>query len=65
MSEERAVAWTADQVAVYCGLDRATVYRLARLGEIPHGRAGRSVRFHPEAIDAWLKGEWKRDQQTA
>lgn len=59
-------AWTADEVAAYCGLDRGTVYRLAREGQIPHARAGRAVRFHPEAIDAWLRGEWKPQvQQTA
>lgn len=63
-------AWRVDQVAAYCDLDRNTVYKLVRLGQIPHARAGRAVRFDPEAIEAWLRGEWKpeaaqREQATA
>ena len=36
-------------------LDRVTIYRLVKDGELPALRVGGQWRFSSEAIDAWLK----------
>lgn len=46
----------AQQVAEIIGMTADYVYALARRGEIPHLRFGRSVRFRPDDIDRWLEG---------
>jgi excisionase family DNA binding protein len=45
---------TTQEVAVYLRVSTATVYRLARAGQIPATRVGRSWRFHRRLIDEWL-----------
>jgi len=47
---------TVDEVAEYLRLNRETVLRKARKGEIPAIKMGyRSYRFHRNQIDEWLK----------
>ena len=47
---------TADEVAEYLRLNRETVLRKARKGEIPAIKMGyKSYRFHKDQIDDWLK----------
>jgi len=49
---------TADEVAEYLRLNRETVIRKARKGEIPAIKMGyRSYRFYKDQIDDWLKGK--------
>ncbi len=36
------------------GFSRWTIYKMARDGRIPAQRKGRSVRFDPDAINAWM-----------
>jgi len=49
---------TVDEVAEYIRLNRETVLRKARKGEIPAIKMGyRSYRFYRDEIDAWLKGK--------
>ena len=49
---------TASEVAEYLRLNRETVLRKARKGEIPAIKMGyRSYRFYKEQIDQWLRGE--------
>ena len=49
---------TVDEVAEYIRLNRETVLRKARKGEIPAIKMGyRSYRFYKDQIDAWLKGK--------
>jgi len=49
---------TVDEVAEYLRLNRDTVLRKARKGEIPAIKIGyRSYRFYKEQIDEWLRGE--------
>jgi excisionase family DNA binding protein len=49
---------TVDEVAEYLRLNRETVLRKARKGEIPAIRMGyRSYRFYKGQIDDWLRGE--------
>lgn len=44
----------ADQLAVFLGVDRKTVYDYAGRGEIPHQRLGKRLLFSRSAIVAWL-----------
>lgn len=56
---------TVDEVAEYLRLNRETVLRKARKGEIPAIKMGyRSYRFHRKQIDEWLKAkaETKKDK---
>ena len=47
---------TTDEVAEYLRLNRETVLRKARKGEIPAIKMGyKSYRFHKDQIDDWLK----------
>lgn len=45
---------TVDEVAEYLGLSRPTIYKLARRGEIPAVKVGRSWRFHRDALELAL-----------
>lgn len=44
----------ADQLAVFLGVDRKTVYDYAGRGAIPHRRLGKRLLFSRQAIVAWL-----------
>jgi len=49
---------TVDEIAEYLRLNRETVLRKARKGEIPAIRMGyRSYRFYKDQIDQWLKAQ--------
>lgn len=48
---------TAAEVAVVIALPKGTVYELARRGELPCARLGRTVRFLRDDIEARLRGE--------
>lgn len=48
---------TAAEVAVVLALPKGTVYELARRGELPCARLGRTVRFIRDDIEARLRGE--------
>jgi excisionase family DNA binding protein len=45
----------AEDVAELLGMRVDFIYRLARRGEIPHLRFGRTLRFRSEAINRWLE----------
>ena len=45
---------TADEVAVFLGIDRNTVYDFATRGVIPHQRVGKRYLFRRGAVVAWL-----------
>ncbi len=46
--------WTPDDLVRLFKLDRQTVLRLARGGEIPAIKLGKAWRFRPAAIEQWL-----------
>ncbi|MEW6086716.1 MAG: helix-turn-helix domain-containing protein [bacterium] len=46
---------TAEQLAKYLQLDEQTVYRKARVGQIPAVRIGKILRFKKDVIDGWLR----------
>lgn len=46
---------TVREVARYLRLSQAKVYRLARAGDIPAMRIGKSWRFRKDMIDDWFR----------
>lgn len=46
--------WTVEKVAEFLEMHPQTVYAKSRLGEIPSLKIGRSLRFRPEDIRAWV-----------
>ena len=44
----------AQNAARYLSLGLDTLYRLVRSGELPHSRVGKSIRFRPEDLDAYI-----------
>lgn len=46
---------TVEQLAKYLQLDKQTVYRKARVGDIPAVRIGKTLRFKKDVIDGWLR----------
>jgi excisionase family DNA binding protein len=51
----------AREVAKALALSERSVLRLAAQGDLPHVRVGRSVRFDPAAVEAWLRGHSNGD----
>lgn len=51
--------WTAGDVATYLQVSTSWVYMHAEAETIPSVRIGGLRRFHPEAIRAYARGEWK------
>lgn len=47
---------TAAEVAVLLALPKSTVYELARRGELPCARLGRTIRFLRDDIERRLRG---------
>ena len=45
------------QSAEYCQLDRVTLWRAVKRGELRAGGAGRAVRFHRDELDRWMRGD--------
>lgn len=54
---------TAKELANYLQLNELTIYKKARLGEIPAVKIGRALRFKKEVIDKWLEIESGWDQE--
>lgn len=50
---------TAAEVAVVLALPKSTVYELARRGELPCARLGRTVRFLRDDVEAVLRNSWR------
>ena len=46
---------TLDELAAYLKRGRSTLYKMARKGQVPASRIGRSWRFDRGAIDEWLR----------
>jgi excisionase family DNA binding protein len=45
---------SAEQTAVFLGVERKTVYEYANRGIIPHQRLGKRLLFGRQALVAWL-----------
>jgi excisionase family DNA binding protein len=53
----RAEVMTPTEVAAMLAMPKSTIYELARRGELPCARLGRTVRFIRQDIEARLRGE--------
>ena len=51
--------WTVKEVAAYLRVSTSWVYSHGEDGTLPSVRIGGLRRFHPEAIRAYARGEWK------
>lgn len=51
--------WNAEQVAAYLKCSESKIYKAAEAGTLPCVRDGRSLRFEPEAIRAYVRGRAK------
>lgn len=49
--------WDAKDVAHFLKVSRSWVYQKTEAGELPCLRVGGLVRFEPEAVRAWARGE--------
>lgn len=47
---------TAAEVAALLGMPKSTIYELARRGELPCTRLGRTLRFLRDEVEARLRG---------
>lgn len=56
-STSRNVWKTYLQSAEYCQLDRVTLWRAVKRGELRAGGVGRAVRFHRDELDRWMRGD--------
>jgi len=56
-SELEECLWDAHDVAKFLSLSRSWVYRAVEAGTIPCIRIGSAVRFDPQTIKAWVRGE--------
>ena len=46
---------TVSEVADYLRVNPQTVYRKAKLGELPAMRIGRAIRFRKSELELWMK----------
>ena len=46
---------TVSEVAEYLRVNPQTVYRKAKVGELPAVRIGRAIRFRRSELEDWLK----------
>jgi len=51
---------TADELAAFLKVSRATVYRLMKSKELPGFRLGGEFRFRRSDIDAWMRRPVKK-----
>jgi excisionase family DNA binding protein len=49
--------WDAVDVAKFLKVSRSWVYKRAELGELPHRRCGGLLRFDPDRIRAYARGD--------
>jgi excisionase family DNA binding protein len=46
---------TIDDLAEYLKISKSTLYKLAQEEAVPGQKVGRHWRFHPDAVDQWLR----------
>jgi excisionase family DNA binding protein len=49
--------WDASRASSFLGVSTSWVYHRAAAGTIPCIRVGHNLRFDPEALRAWVRGE--------
>lgn len=56
---ERQGLWTTKEVAAFLRVSRSWVYHQAEAGLIPCLRVGSLLRYEPDAVLRFARGEWK------
>lgn len=51
------ITLSVNEVAELIGVSTATIYTMARLGEIPHKKVRSRILFHKPTIEQWLMNE--------
>ena len=46
---------TYEQAAAYCNVDRVTLWRSVKRGELHAGGVGRAVRFHRDDLEEFMR----------
>ena len=59
LEAERQGLWTTKEVAAFLRVSRSWVYHQAEAGLIPCLRVGSLLRYEPDAIRRFARGEWK------
>ncbi|MBI1953659.1 MAG: helix-turn-helix domain-containing protein [Candidatus Omnitrophica bacterium] len=56
---------TVSEVAEYLRVNPQTVYRKAKVGELPALRIGRAIRFRKSQLDDWFRTEQALREKSA
>jgi excisionase family DNA binding protein len=56
---------TVSEVAEYLRVNPQTVYRKAKVGELPALRIGRAIRFRKSQLDDWFRTGRKLREKSA
>ena len=48
------------QAAMYCNVDRTTIWRAVKAGHLRASGPGRAVRFHRDELDKWMNSRGER-----
>ena len=59
LEAERQGLWTTKEVSAFLRVSRSWVYHQAEAGLIPCLRVGSLLRYEPDAIHRFARGEWK------
>jgi len=59
LEAERQGLWTTKEVAAFLRVSRSWVYHQAEAGLIPCLRVGSLLRYEPDAIRRFSRGEWR------
>jgi len=55
---------TVQEAAALLALSDKTLYRMVRLGQVPHVRVGRSLRFRREELGVWIRQQSIRPRRV-
>lgn len=47
--------WDYTRSAIYCNVDKTTIWRAVKSGSLRASGPGRAVRFHKDDLDAWMR----------
>ena len=61
--EDCGTALTVKDVAEILKVSPRLIYQLVQVGEMPHFRVGKAVRFEPHALSSWLRGKMREKGQ--
>jgi len=59
MLADKGAALTVKEVAEILRVSPRLIYQLVQKGDMPHFRVGSAVRFEPEALSKWLRGQMR------